>query len=94
LVVSSCCGGNLFQVFLTPNATESLDAALSVGTAIPGEFRGTGNQFFGVNEKLSSTFAYWRRVLDAAFSLIPRLHALILTLWQRLTAEVARADAA
>ena len=85
---------NFTRVFHTTNAAESLDAALSVGTAIPGESRGTGNQFFGVNGKLSSTFAYWRRVLDAAFGLIPRLYALIQALWQRLTAETARADAA
>jgi hypothetical protein len=85
---------NFSRVFLTPNATDSLDTALSVGTLIPGESRGTGNQFFGVNGKLSSTFAYWRRVLEAAFSIIPRLYELIQVLWQRLTSEGARADAA
>ncbi len=37
---------NFSRAFLTPNATDSLDAALSVGTPIPGESRGTGNQFF------------------------------------------------
>jgi hypothetical protein len=46
-----------------------------------------------VNGKLSSTFAYWRGVLEAAFILIPRLYELIQVLWQRLTAEGARADA-
>jgi hypothetical protein len=86
---------NFSRVFNTPNnATDSLDAAVSVGTAAPGESRGTGNQFFGVNGKLSSTFAYWRSVLKAAFGLIPRLYGLIQELWQRLAAEGARADAA
>ena len=85
---------NFSRVFCTPNAKVSLDAALSVGTALPGESRGTGNQFFGVNGKLSSTFAYWRSVLHAAFSLIPRLYALIQELYQQLTAEGVRADAA
>jgi hypothetical protein len=80
---------NFSRVFLTPNAKDSLDAALSVGTPIPGESRGTGNQFFGENGKLSSTFAYWRSVLEAAFGLIPRLYRLIQELLQRLTAEGA-----
>ena len=38
---------NFSRVFNTPNnATDSLDAALSVGTVVPGESWGTGNQFF------------------------------------------------
>jgi hypothetical protein len=86
---------NFSRVFNTHNnATDSLDAAVSVGTAAPGESRGAGNQFFGVNGKLSSTFAYWRSVLEAAFGLIPHLYGLIQVLWQRLAAEGARADVA
>jgi hypothetical protein len=85
---------NFSRVFPTHTATESVDAAFSVGTPAPGQSRGTGNLLFGANGRLSSTFAYWRRVLDAAFSLIPRLFALIHDLWQRLWAAEARADAA
>jgi hypothetical protein len=86
---------NFSRVFDTPrNATDSLDAAFSMGTPAPGQTRGTGNLLIGANGRLSSTFAYWRRVLDAAFSLIPRLFALIQDLWQRLWAAEARAAAA
>jgi len=85
---------NFRRVFPSPTASSSLDDAMSVGTTAPGESRGTGNQLFGANGKLSSTFAYWGRVLNGALGLIPRLYALIQVLWQRLSTETERADAA
>ncbi len=52
------------------------------------------NQLFRANGKLSSNFAtkfaYWGRVLKGVLGLIPRLHALIQVLWQRLSEETAR----
>ena len=38
---------NFCRVFRTSNATESLDAAFSVGTPAPGQSRGNGNLLFG-----------------------------------------------
>ncbi len=85
---------NFRRVFASTTASSSLDDATSVGSEAPGVSRGTGNQLFGANGKLSSTFAYWGHVLKGALGLIPRLYALIQDLWQRLSAQMARADAA
>jgi hypothetical protein len=85
---------NFRRVFASTTASSSLDDAMSVGSVAPGVSRGTGNQLFGANGKLSSTFAYWGHVLKGALGLIPRLYAVIQDLWQRLSAQMARADAA
>ncbi len=77
---------NFSRFFNNPNNDiDSLDSAVSVGTAAPGESRGTGNHFFGVKGKLSSTLAYWR-------SVFPRLYGFVQVLcgsgWQRRGREL------
>jgi hypothetical protein len=67
---------NFRRVFTSTTASSSLDDAMSEGSATPGVSRGTGNQLFGANGKLSITFAYWGHVLNGALGLISRLYAL------------------
>ena len=78
----------------TPNASEALDAAFSVGAATPGQSQGTGNMFWGENGRFSRTFKYWRSVLTASLNLIPRLIGTIKSLFERLCASEAREAAA
>ncbi len=85
---------NFRRVFTSTTGSSSLNDAMSVGSATPGVSRGTGNQLFRANGKLSSTFAYWGHVLNGVLGLIPRLYALIQDLWQRLSTETERVDAA
>jgi hypothetical protein len=54
---------NFRRVCHTPNASEALDTAFSVGATTPGQSQGISNMFWGENGRFSSTFKYWRRVL-------------------------------
>ncbi len=85
---------NFRRVCHTPNASEALDPAFSVGAATPGQSQGTGHMFWGKNVRFSSTFKYWKNVLTAALNLIPRLIGTISTLLERLYTSEAREAAA
>jgi hypothetical protein len=85
---------NFRRVCHTPNASEALDAAFSVGATTPGQSQGTGNLFWGEDGRFTRTFKYWRSVLTASLNLIPRLIGTILSLFKQLCASEAREAAA
>ena len=87
----TACGlQNINHVFNTTNATDALDAAVSIGAVVPGQNRGTGNMLFGEGVFITKTFVYLRHVLSAAFDLISQLREAIASLVQNLYAADAR----
>ncbi len=83
---------NIRKVFSTPsNAPDTLET----GDVAPGETRRTGNSWIRIRGAFSLTFAYWRRVMTAAFDLIAEMKKTIAWLYGRpVTRAVSRAQAA
>ena len=59
------------------SGADTLEAVVSIGNVAPGIFRGTGNAFIGFRGQITLTFAYWRRVMNAAFHLITEMRQTI-----------------
>jgi hypothetical protein len=92
-VNSETCQGleNIRMVFGNPSsAADTLETVVSIGDVAPGQDRGTGNSWFGIRGSFSNTFAYWRRVMTAAFDLIAKMSEAMNVLFQKLCASDAR----
>ena len=92
-VNSETCQGleNIRMVFGNPSsAADMLETVVSIGDVAPGQDRGTGNSWFGIRGSFSNTFAYWRRVMTAAFDLIAKMSEAMNVLFQKLCASDAR----
>ena len=92
-VNSETCQGleNIRMVFgNTSSAADTLETVVSIGDVAPGQDRGTGNSWFGIRGSFSNTFAYWRRVMTAAFDLIAKMSEAMNVLFQKLCASDAR----
>jgi hypothetical protein len=72
------------------SAADTLETVVSIGDVAPGQDRGTGNSWFGIRGSFSNTFAYWRRVMTAAFDLIAQMTEALNFLYQKLCASDAR----
>ena len=51
------------------NGADTLESVVFIGDVAPGADRGTGNLLMGIRGRFTRTFAYWRRVMNAAFDI-------------------------
>ncbi len=69
---------NLKMVLCTRgNGAESLEDVVSIGDVALGANWGTCNLLMGFRGRFTCTFAYWRRVMTAAFDLIAEMRRTI-----------------
>jgi hypothetical protein len=82
---------NFRMVFGTcsTSGADTLESVVSIGDVAPGADRGTGNLLMGFWGRFTRTFAYWRRVMNAAFHLIAEMRQTIALLYEKLCASDA-----